>query len=83
MSRRRQPVHRLRLLVILCAVVIMGPGLITPPTVQACPPQQIEYTYYTDATYTVSCGSKIITCSCGVYPSGCVTNYYTIDWYDC
>jgi hypothetical protein len=54
------------------------------PKANACPPQQIEYTYYTDATYTVACGYKIIPCYCGeTYSDGCRTAYYTIDYYPC
>jgi hypothetical protein len=49
----------------------------------ACPSQTIEYTYYTDATKTVECGWRIITCYCGGGSGGCRTAYYTIDWSDC
>ncbi len=57
--------------------------LVQPPQAGACPSQQIEYTYYTDSTYTTACGTKIITCYCSVYRDGCNTPYYTIDYYDC
>lgn len=74
-----------RLLVIVLALAVTGFGLtaMSVPTAHACPPQQIEYTYFTDASHTVSCGWKIITCSCGVYKGGCATEFYEIDWSEC
>ncbi|HEY0099604.1 MAG TPA: hypothetical protein VGB76_11700 [Pyrinomonadaceae bacterium] len=49
----------------------------------ACPSSTIEYTYYTDASMTVECGWRIITCYCGGGSGGCRTAYYTIDWSEC
>jgi hypothetical protein len=49
----------------------------------ACPSSTIEYTYYTDASMTVECGWRIITCYCGGGSGGCRTPYYTIDWSEC
>jgi hypothetical protein len=68
---------------IALTMVVLSLVLVQPPKTGACPSQQIEYTYYTDNTYTTECGWKIITCSCGVYRSGCNTAYYTIGWSDC
>jgi hypothetical protein len=80
-----QPSLRNRLLALLCAVAVLGLALAVPPALQACPSQQVEYTYYTDGTYTTPCGYKIIPCSCGggAISSGCRTSYYTIDWSEC
>lgn len=75
--------NRLLVMVLVLAFTWFGLAAMSVPTAHACPPQQIEYTYYTDDTYTESCGWKIITCSCGVYRGGCTTAYYLIDWYDC
>lgn len=68
---------------IVVMLVVFSLALVQPPKSGACPSQQIEYTYYTDASMTVECGWKIITCSCGSYRGGCSTAYYTIDWYEC
>jgi hypothetical protein len=77
---------RIRLLVLLSSLATVGLALGSAPAeVQACPSQQIEWTYYTDGTYSTPCGGKIIACSCGsgAYYYGCQTSYYTIDYYDC
>lgn len=55
----------------------------TNATTTACPSSTIEYTYYTDASMTVECGWRIITCYCGGGSGGCRTPYYTIDWSEC
>jgi hypothetical protein len=70
-------------LAIVITMLVLGLVTVQPRKAGACPSQQIEYTYYTDATYTTACGWKIITCSCGVYRDGCSTAYYTIDYSDC
>jgi hypothetical protein len=70
-------------LAIVITILLLGLATVQPRTAGACPSQTIEYTYYTDGTYTTPCGWKIITCSCGVYRDGCSTAYYTIDWSEC
>jgi hypothetical protein len=64
-------------------MMLVSLAVVTPPKTGACPSNQIEYTYYTDASMTVACGSKIITCYCRSYSAGCQTAYYTIDWSEC
>jgi hypothetical protein len=64
--------NRVRVLV-LFALLLVG-----VTSMMALPDHEIEYTYYTDATKTVECGWRIISCS-GVYSSGCRTAFYTID----
>jgi len=55
--------------------------IVTAPPAYACPPCNIEYHYFTDATYTVECGIKVIRSSgCGTaYTSGCQTPYYQVE----
>jgi hypothetical protein len=64
-------------------MIMLSLALVPPPKTGACPSNQIEYTYYTDASMTVECGWKIITCYCGGGSGGCRTPYYTIDWSEC
>ena len=49
----------------------------------ACPPCQIWYTYYTDASLTTQCGWKVINDTfCGHSTGeGCQTPYYEIEYY--
>ncbi|HKQ09466.1 MAG TPA: hypothetical protein VJ464_30370 [Blastocatellia bacterium] len=74
------------LLTVLAVVMVWGSlTFALAPKAHGCPPQEIDYTYYTDNTYTTACGYKIIPCSCGsgAHTGGCQTAYYTIDYYDC
>lgn len=69
---------RTRILV-LFALLLVG-----TTSLMAAPDHDIEYTYYTDSTYTVECGWKIIACYGGVYGEGCRTPWYTIyHWPPC
>lgn len=85
MSSNLKKIVRNRMLMIVLAIAVIWLGLaaMSPPTTHACPPQMIEYTYYTDSSLTTPCGWKIITCSCGVYRDGCTTSFYTIDYSEC
>ncbi|HYP29498.1 MAG TPA: hypothetical protein VE262_22495 [Blastocatellia bacterium] len=72
-----------RILITIFAVTV-GWGSLTvamAPPAYACPPCDVEYHYFTDSTYTVECGIKIIFSSgCGqAYKSGCETPYYQIE----
>ena len=49
----------------------------------ACPPTDIEYIYYTDASKSVQCGWKYTTCYCSVTSNGCQTSFYDINYWDC
>ncbi len=77
MIDRVQKVLKSRFFAVALALALTGLALAVPSTTNACPPHEIETTYYTDASKTVECGWKIITCGCGVYQEGCVTSYYT------
>jgi hypothetical protein len=66
--------RRLRITLMLALLVIGAFGLL------AGPPQIIEYTYYTDGTYSVVCGYRTIACGGTNYSSGCRTQWYTIDY---
>ena len=70
---------------LLFALLILAGALILPARDSfACPPTDIEYTYYLDASKTEpSCGWKYITCYCSVTSSGCQTPYYDIQYWDC
>jgi hypothetical protein len=74
-----------RALLSILAVVI-GWGSLTvmlASPAHACPPNEVETTYYTDASKTVECGYRIISCNCHVYSEGCHTAYFTTDSYPC
>ena len=72
-----------RILLTFLAVVLGWSSLtiMTAPPAYACPPCDVWYHYYTDATYTVECGYKIILSSgCGqAIREGCQTPYYIIE----
>jgi hypothetical protein len=69
---------------LLIAMFLLAGALMLPARDSfACPPTDIEYTYYTDASKTVVCGWKYITCYCSVTSDGCQTPYYDIQWWDC
>lgn len=70
-------------LTLVFTMITLSLALTSPPKAGACPSNQIEYTYYTDASMTVECGWRIITCYCGGGSGGCRTEFYTIDWTEC
>jgi len=51
------------------------------PQANACPPNEVDTTYYADASLTVECWYRIISCNCQVYSEGCHTAYSTTDTY--
>jgi hypothetical protein len=66
------------LLTLLAIVTVWGTfTFMLVPEAQACPANDVDITYYTDASKTVECGYKIITCGCQTASSGCRTPYYT------
>jgi len=69
--------------VLFAAFILVVGSLVVIPDSHACPPSDIEYTYYTDASKTVQCGWKYITCYCSVTSSGCVTSFYDITYWEC
>lgn len=72
-----QRVLKSRVLAVAFALVLTGFALAIPATTDACPSQETEIVYYTDASKTVECGYKLVYC-CGVYRQGCVTSYYDV-----
>ena len=69
--------RRIRVLVLLALLAMGGASLF------ALPDHEVYIEYYTDATYTVLCGERWVTCS-GIYSSGCRTAYYVAyDGDDC
>lgn len=71
-------------IVLTLLTVVLGWGSLTialAPPAYACPPCNVYYYYYTDNTYTVECGYKIILSSgCGhAIKDGCETPYYIIE----
>jgi len=44
---------------------------------------EINYEYFTDATYTNGCGYKVIACNGSTFVWGCQTAYYTVMYIDC
>lgn len=71
-------------LTILAIVMVWGSlTFALAPRANACPPNEVDTTYYTDASKTVECGYRIISCSCHVYSEGCHTAYFTTDSFPC
>jgi hypothetical protein len=58
----------------LALLVLLGVS-----SLMAMPDHETEFDYYTDATKTVECGYKFVTCH-GIIRSGCQTQWY--DFYD-
>ena len=81
MSKSLQELLSARIL--FCALLLAVGLLVVSPGAYACPPSDIEYTYYTTAAKTVACGTKYITCYCSTTSSGCVTPYYDITYWEC
>src|SRR5262245_38124917 len=82
MSKRLQKILSVRALFFSVLILLVG-SLAVIPAAYACPPSDIEYTYYTDASKTEQCGWKYITCYCSTTSNGCVTPYYDITYWDC
>lgn len=80
MSKRLQGILSAR---VLFTALVVAVGLLAVSPAFACPPSDIEYTYYTTAAKTVACGTKYITCYCSTTSSGCVTPYYDIQYWEC
>lgn len=77
-----QKLLRSRVFAAALALVLTGFALAIPATTNACPTNEVETYYYTDASKTVQCGYKLLYC-CGVYQEGCVTSYYDRYSYPC
>jgi hypothetical protein len=71
-----------KIFAVALALVLTGFALALPAPTNACPSNEVETIYYTDATKTVECGYKLIYC-CGVYKQGCVTPYFDRYSYPC
>jgi hypothetical protein len=71
------------LIVIAVALLCVPSAAIPTTTMAARPKQEINYDYYTDATYTTVCGTTVIACNGVKYRNGCVTPYYTVMYIDC
>lgn len=66
------------ILTILALVLVWGAfTFMLTPTTHACPLNDVEHEYYTDGSFTVQCGYRIIYCNCGgSYSWGCRTPYF-------
>jgi hypothetical protein len=75
-------VLRNRIFAVAIVLVLTGFALAMPVPTNACPSQEVETYYYTDATKTVQCGYRLVYC-CGTYREGCVTSFYDRYTYPC
>jgi hypothetical protein len=71
-----------RVFAVALALILIGFALATPAPTNACPSQEVETYYYTDASKTVQCGYRLVYC-CGIYSEGCVTSFYDRYSYPC
>lgn len=69
--------------VLFSVLILVVCSLAVVPDAYACPPTDIEWTYYTDASKTVACGWKYTTCYCSTTSSGCRTSFYDITYWEC
>lgn len=79
--RKIRNIVKNRVLLTLLAIVMVWGSLtfVLVPDAHACSPNDVETTYYTDATYTVECGYRFLACNCGGVTSwGCVTPYKSV-----
>jgi hypothetical protein len=85
MSRVKDYLKSRTLLTIFAVVMVWGAlTLSLSSDSYACPSQEIEITFYTDASKTVECGYRIIPCNCSrTYQSGCSTAYRTTSYNPC
>jgi hypothetical protein len=59
--------------------LMLGAGLASlAADVQACPSQEVEDVYFSDATYTVEVGWSLLTCNCGGRKHGGVVTPFRI-----
>lgn len=73
-----------RLVKLLGAAAIVGVAFLAkPPVAHGCPSSTVEIYYFTDASHSVQCGYKIITCYCGGFHEGCVTSFTEVYNSDC
>lgn len=75
-------VLRNRVFAVAVVLVLTALALATPAPTNACPSNEVETFYYTDASKTVQCGYRLVYC-CGIYSEGCVTSYYIRYTYPC
>lgn len=85
MQRVRRDLKKRMLMTALAIVMVWGVCTFTlNPSSYACPSQEIEITFYTDASKTVECGGRIIPCNCGTtYVWGRQTAYRTTSYEPC
>ena len=85
MQKVKRDLKKRMLMTALAIVMVWGVfNFTSSPSTYACPSQEIEITYYTDASKTVECGGRIIPCNCGsTYTWGRVTSYRTTSWEPC
>jgi len=86
MQKVKRDLKKRMLMSALAIVMVWGVvfNFTSSPSSYACPSQEIEITYYTDASKTVECGGKIIPCNCAsTYTWGRVTAYRTTSWEPC
>ena len=73
-------------LLVLAALALMFLATSFMPAQKACSASggvETNYTYFPDATYTNSCGYKVIACNGATFVWGCRTPYYTIMYIEC
>lgn len=76
-------------LLVLAALALLFLATSFMPAQKACSASggsggvETNYTYFPDATYTNSCGYKVIACDGVTFVWGCHTAYYTITYIEC
>ena len=80
--KRRTGSRALLFMLAIIAMALLSLSRAVPQT-DARFRQEHDIFYYTDDTYTVQCGYYVFPCTGSVHQSGCVTQYYTEDWYNC
>ena len=85
MQKVKRDLKKRMLMTALAIVMVWGVFTFTSsPSSYACPSQEIEITYFTDASKTVECGLRIIPCNCGSpYVWGRATAYRTTSYEPC
>lgn len=63
-------------------IVLFALLLVGVTSMMAAPDHDIEYIYYTDATKTVECGWRYLSCHGGVWSDGCRTAWYDVIHYE-
>lgn len=69
--------RRIRVFMLLALLLVGGVSLL------ALPPNEVNWEYYTDSSFSTLCGERILFCGGYTWSWGCRTSYYYTWSYPC